>query len=31
MDEARTRLKAAQAPFLERLETALGQRVGEGS
>lgn len=31
MDEARTRLKAAQVPFLERLETALGQRVGEGS
>jgi len=31
MDEARTRLKAAQTPFLERLEAALGQRVGEGS
>ena len=31
MDEARMRLKAAQTPFLERLEAALGQRVGEGS
>ena len=29
--EARERLKAAQVPFLERLESALGQRVGEGS
>jgi predicted NUDIX family NTP pyrophosphohydrolase len=31
MDEARTRLKAAQVPFLDRLESALAQRVGEGS
>jgi predicted NUDIX family NTP pyrophosphohydrolase len=31
MAEARTRLKAAQVPFLERLEAALGQPVGEGS
>jgi len=29
--EARERLKAAQVPFLERLESALGQRVEEGS
>jgi predicted NUDIX family NTP pyrophosphohydrolase len=31
MDEARSRLKAAQVPFLDRLEAALGQPVGEGS
>ena len=31
MADARTRLKAAQVPFLERLEAALGQPVGEGS
>jgi len=30
MDEARTRLKAAQVPFLERLEAALLEQVGEG-
>jgi predicted NUDIX family NTP pyrophosphohydrolase len=31
LDEARARLKAAQVPFLERLEAALGQRAGDGS
>ena len=31
LDEARGRLKAAQVPFVDRLEAALGQTMGEGS